>query len=90
MFYILQLLTNLTKLAIFITKSFFKFYILIKYLFLILIKKKLSNEKSLFYGCFFLELGFYRHSKKILGKISKRSKCYKYAQFYLGATHTII
>lgn len=85
MFYILQLLTNLTKLAIFITKSFFKFYILIKYLFLILIKKKLSNEKSLFYGCFFLELGFYRHSKKILGKISKRSKCYKYAQFYLGS-----
>ena len=85
MFLIYKYLTNLTKVAIFIIKCFFKIYILIKYFFYLIFKKKLNQEKSLFYGIFFLELGLFKYSKKILKKIPRNSKQYKYAQFFLGS-----
>lgn len=85
MFLIYKYLTNLTKVAIFIIKCFFKIYILIKYFFFLIFKKKIIQEKSLFYGIFFLELGLFKYSKKILKNIPRKSKQYKYAQFFLGS-----
>ncbi len=85
MFYILSFFTSVTKLFIYFVKKIQYLFIFFKFCLHSMFSKKLSKKKYLYYGNFFLNLNFFQFSKKILKKIPKKSKEYKYAQFFLGS-----
>lgn len=85
MFFLLNFLTKIIKIFILFIKNFLVLFVILKYFISLLLKKKITSKKCLYYGSFFLNLNFFNISKKILLKIKKNSKEFKYAQFLLGS-----
>ena len=85
MFFLLNFFSKIIKKIILVIKKFVILFVLIEYIISSLVKKNISSKKCLYYGTVFLNLNFYNFSKKILLRIPKNSKEFKYAQFYLGS-----
>ena len=85
MFFLLNLFTKIIKIFVSLIKKFLVLFTALEYFISLFLRKNISSKKCLYYGSFFLNLNFFNIAKKILLKIDKNSKEFKYAQFFLGS-----